>query len=120
MNKDNQDQDQENQHEQEETLEKPSYTYWKREHDKPFSEEFKPIKNDKIEDQKTDSSTHHGSAWNKAGTWEEKHIPKTQFEEFFSESLKRRNEIFKSTFTPVKIFDYSGDVKNKYLFFNFF
>ena len=60
-----------NQEEENENLEKPSYTYWKRESDKPFSNEFTPQKSDlSIEnDSKLDNNNKAGSAWNKAGTW---------------------------------------------------
>lgn len=52
----------------EDELKKQSYTYWKRESDDPFSENFKPQKSDgdKQEDQ---NQQQYGSAWNKAGTW---------------------------------------------------
>jgi hypothetical protein len=54
-----------------ENFKKPSYTYWKRESDKPFSNEFTPQKSDlSIEnDSKLDNNNKAGSAWNKAGTW---------------------------------------------------
>ena len=51
-----------------ESIQKPSYTYWKRESDKPFSNEFTPQKSDNSNLQQNNQST-GGSAWNKAGTW---------------------------------------------------
>ena len=48
-----------------ESFKKPSYTYWKRESDKPFSNEFTPQRaNSSIE-----NNNKAGSAWNNAGTW---------------------------------------------------
>lgn len=52
-----------------ENIEKPSYTYWKRESDKPFSNEYQPQKSDTINPQQDSSQSTVGSAWNKAGTW---------------------------------------------------
>jgi len=50
-----------------ENIEKPSYTYWKRETDKPFSQEFTPQRtNSNIQENNQNAV---GSAWNKAGTW---------------------------------------------------
>jgi hypothetical protein len=55
-------------HEEIESIEKPSYTYWKRETDKPFSTEFTPQRsNSNIQQENCQSSV--GSAWNRAGTW---------------------------------------------------
>ncbi len=52
-----------------ETNEKPSYTYWKRESDKPFSNEFQPQKSNNLNSQENSNQSTVGSAWNKAGTW---------------------------------------------------
>ena len=54
----------------EEDIEKPSYTYWKRESDKNADHKgFTPQQTN----QKLDENPNKiGSAWNKAGTWEEK------------------------------------------------
>jgi hypothetical protein len=54
-----------------ENFQKPSYTYWKRESDKPFSNEFTPQKSDPliVNDSKLENNNNAGSAWNKAGTW---------------------------------------------------
>ena len=51
--------------ENEENFKKPSYTYWKRESDKPFSNEFIPQKSITT----IENNNKAGSAWNKAGTW---------------------------------------------------
>lgn len=48
-------------------IQKPSYTYWKRESDDPFSNDFKPTKSD--DSIKEEHNSQYGSAWNKAGTW---------------------------------------------------
>ena len=49
-----------------ETKDIPSYTYWKRESDNPFSDQFKPTKTNSNNE---DNNVNFGSAWNKAGTW---------------------------------------------------
>ena len=95
--------------EEEIKIEKPSYTYWKRESDKPFSNDFKPQISQPVVVENT--NTHVGSAWNKAGTWEEKHLTKNQLENFFAESLKNKSP-FADTFAIEKITSYTGDVSN--------
>ena len=92
-------------------LDKASYTYWKRESDQPFSNEFKPTKMDPVltSNASTDSQQ-FGSAWNKAGTWEERHLTKNQIEEFFRNSLKNK-PAFADTFSLDKITSYTGDVR---------
>lgn len=53
-----------------EKIEKPSYTYWKRESDQPFSKDFIPQKSQSsLAQQEANSTSTVGSAWNKAGTW---------------------------------------------------
>jgi hypothetical protein len=102
--------------EEEIKLDKPSYTYWKRESDQPFSNDFKPTKSEPVVANNTTANTQQfGSAWNKAGTWEEKHLTKTQLEEFFSNSLKNK-PAFADTFALDKITSYTGDVRNLYMF----
>ena len=66
--------DKEDSQEKEEEIEKPSYTYWKRESDiKADHKGFTPQQTN----QKVDENPNKiGSAWNKAGTWEEKKIIK--------------------------------------------
>lgn len=56
-------------HEEVENIDKPSYTYWKRESDKPFSTEFQPQKLASLNSQQDTNQPTVGSAWNKAGTW---------------------------------------------------
>jgi hypothetical protein len=94
------------------TIEKPSYSYWKRQTDKPFSNEFKPMKSDgsNLHNNTNVNSNQFGSAWNTAGTWEEKHLKKSQFEEFFNKSLESKDMSFKKIFKLDKISGYSGDV----------
>jgi len=91
-------------------IEKPSYTYWKRESDQPFSKDFKPQKSEPSSQQTEENSLNYGSAWNKAGTWEEKHLPKIQLEEFFNKSLKNKNIVFGNSLLVDNISSYSGDV----------
>jgi hypothetical protein len=99
--------------EEAENLDKPSYTYWKRESDKPFSEEFKPQNSDsQIAENSIVPAVR--SAWNNAQTWEEKHLTKTQFEDYFNNLINTKNVNFKDTFTLEGVSSYSGDV-NKYL-----
>jgi hypothetical protein len=101
-----------NYEEENENIEKPSYTYWKRESDTPFSENFKPQKSDSnLSDSSQNSSNNFGSAWNRAGTWEEKHLTKTQIEEFFNKSLKNKCRSIGDSLVIEKISNYSGDVR---------
>jgi hypothetical protein len=95
---------------EEETIEKASYTYWKRESDKPFSNEFKPQKSDPNLSENSQNSGNFGSAWNRAGTWEEKHLTKIQLEEFFNKSLKNKIRVLGDSLSFTKISNYSGDV----------
>jgi len=109
--------------ENEENFQKPSYTYWKRESDKPFSNEFVPQKSNPAIDannNQTESNTKTGSAWNKAGTWEEKHFNKNQIEEFFNKSFNNSNKKFNEIFKIEKIGSYSGDVILFLFIFYFF
>lgn len=101
-----------------ENMEKPSYTYWKRDTDKPFSNEFKPQKSDsnlvenKTQTQTTNSTSNFGqpSAWNTAGTWEEKHLGKNQLELFLNNHLHSKNLVFQNSFVIENFSSYSGDV----------
>lgn len=90
---------------------KPSYTYWKRESDNPFSNDFKPQKSDTNLDNQNDNTSNYGSAWNKAGTWEEKHLTKKQMEEFFNDLVDKKNCLFSNSFRIKKVSNYSGDVR---------
>jgi hypothetical protein len=97
--------------EENESIEKPSYTYWKRESDTPFSNEFRPQKSDSNLGENSQNPGNFGSAWNRAGTWEEKHLTKNQIEEFFNKSLKNNTRILFNSMVVDKISSYSGDVK---------
>jgi len=48
-----------------------------------------------------------GSAWNSAGTWEEKHLKKNEVEDFFNKSLTLLD--FNNLFKVTKVFKFSGD-----------
>jgi hypothetical protein len=87
-----------------------SYTYWKRDSD---------IKADHIGFQPQATATpvninqndnRVGSAWNKAGTWEEKTITKNQFESFFNDYIKNNKKEYKDVFVFDEISGYSGEV----------
>jgi hypothetical protein len=93
-------------------IKKPSYTYWKRESDQPFSNDFKPQKSDPVvvSSDTTISTNNYGSAWNKAGTWEEKHLTKNQLEDYFNQSIKSKTLAIKDCCTVDNISSYSGDV----------
>ena len=100
----------------EEDIEKPSYTYWKRESDMNADHKgFSPQQTN----QKIDENPNKiGSAWNKAGTWEEKKVTKKQLEEFFNEYIKNNKKNYKDAFYLDEFSSYSGDVK--YIFFYIF
>jgi hypothetical protein len=86
---------------------KPSYTYWKRDLDTPFSDQFKPTK---VEEQTVTNNTcnSYGSAWNKAGTWEEKHLKANQVEEFMNSKIKDR--VYDDCFVISEFNNFLGDV----------
>ncbi len=106
----------ENEKEKEEEIEKPSYTYWKRESDmKADHKGFSPQKTN----QKIDENPNKiGSAWNKAGTWEEKKITKKQLEDFFNNYIEKNKKNYKDSFFFEEFNSYSGDVR--IFFFNLF
>ncbi len=93
--------------EKEEEIEKPSYTYWKRESDmKADHKGFTPQQTN----QKVDENPNKiGSAWNKAGTWEEKKLTKKQIEDFFNDYVKKNKKIYKNSFYFDEFSGYSGD-----------
>ena len=93
-----------------EDLGEVSYTYWKRDSDikddhKGFQPQATPTPVNI--NQNTNSV---GSAWNKAGTWEEKPISKKQFEDFFNDYLKKNEKKYKNVFALDEIYGYSGEV----------
>jgi len=87
-----------------------SYTYWTRDikSNNDVSSKINPVK---IDDYKSESSQENnksvGSAWNMAGTWEEKHFTKQQVKDFFEKLLpiEFKNFVFK------KVTSISGDVR---------
>ena len=83
--------DKEDSQEKEEEIEKPSYTYWKREADlKADHKGFQPEKvtNPQPVNNTPPQSNQIGSAWNKAGTWEEKKVTKNQLESKYKKYKK--------------------------------
>ena len=85
------------------------YGYWKRDGDLKDRDQFIPKQVEKLETLKVeDKKVSHGSAWNTAGTWEEKHYKKPQIEEYFNLNLK--NKEFNG-FIITRITNYSGDVR---------
>ncbi len=94
-----------------ENMEKPSYTYWKRETDTPFSNDFKPQKSDSnVSEDTQNSAGNFGSAWNRAGTWEEKHLTNIQLEEFFNKSLRNKTRLVGDSLSIDKVSSFTGDV----------
>ena len=93
----------------EDEIEKPSYTYWKRDSDvKADHKGFAPQQtNEKVDINKNTNKI--GSAWNKAGTWEEKKITKKQMEDFFNDYIKKNKKIYKNSFYFDEFSGYSGD-----------
>ena len=51
-----------------------------------------------------------GSAWNKAGTWEEKKLHKAQIEDFLNDYIKKTPITYKDSFTLNNFSSFSGDV----------
>lgn len=96
-------------------LEKPSYTYWKRDSDKAADHtQFHPQPAAPIKESQPQVNK-IASCWNKAGTWEEKKLNKNQVEEFFNGKMKETPFTYKDAFKLDKIHSYSGDVNNNYL-----
>jgi hypothetical protein len=99
--------------EEEDLKEKPSYTYWKRESD--IQADHKGFQPEKIqtnnEQNNSINNNNVGSVWNKAGTWEEKKIPKKNLEEFFNNYIEKNKKIYKNSFRFEKFSDFSGDVR---------
>lgn len=87
------------------------YGYWKREEDLIDNDKFIPkeVVTEKVEETKGVI----GSAWNSAGTWEEKHYVKKQIEEYFNEKIKEQKF---SGFTLSSVKGYTGDVRKLFLF----
>jgi len=101
-----------------EELGEVSYTYWKRESDlqadhKGFQPEKvtnpQPINNNQSQNQL-------GSAWNQAGTWEEKKITKNVLESFFNEYISKNKKEYKDSFFLDEFSNYSGDVINIFIY----
>ena len=94
-----------------------SYTYWKRDSDiKADHKGFQP--------QATatpvninQNNNRVGSAWNQAGTWEEKTITKNQFETFFNDYIKSNKKEYKDIFVFDEFSGYSGEVSSNFLIF---
>lgn len=102
------------------TIKKQSYTYWTRDirSDNEFSSMIQPTKVNEenipqaSQEIKKNSSA---SAWNSAGTWEEKHFTKQQVKEFFEKLLPLN---FKN-FTFNQLSSVSGDVRIFFIFLDF-
>ena len=100
-----------------EELGQVSYTYWKRESD--LQADHKGFQPEKVENpqpvnnnQPQNQQGQIGSAWNKAGTWEEKKVTKNQLESFFNEYIKKNKKEYKDAFYLDEFSNYSGDVRN--------
>ena len=94
-----------------------SYTYWKRDSDikadhKGFQPQATPTPANINQ-----NNNQVGSAWNQAGTWEEKTITKKQFESFFNEYIQKNPKEYKGVFVLDEFSGYSGEVSIKFLFF---
>ena len=100
--------------EHDEDIEVKGYGYWKREGDLIDRDKFipKPIESTKVNAELTmeNKNSTGGSAWNTAGTWEEKHYKKNQIENFFNEKLPGLSVNEKLKFKSIK--NYSGDVSS--------
>jgi len=96
-----------------EELGEVSYTYWKRESDLQADHKgFQPEKATNPPPSNLTSSQNNqmGSAWNQAGTWEEKKITKSQVETFFNEYITKNKKQYKNAFYFDEFSNYSGDV----------
>ena len=90
-----------------------SYTYWKRDSDiKADHKGFQPQATPTPVNINQNTNT-AGSAWNKAGTWEEKPVTKKMFEDFFNDYIKKNEKKYKDVFVLDEVYGYSGEVSNK-------
>ena len=102
----------------EEDLGEVSYTYWKRDSDlKADHKGFQPQATATPVNINANNNS-VGSAWNQAGTWEEKTITKNQFESFFNDYIKNNKKEYKNIFVFDEFSGYSGEVSSKN--FNFY
>ena len=92
-----------------------SYTYRKRDSDiKADHKGFQPqATSTPVNVEKNTNNA--GSAWNQAGTWEEKTVTKKMFEDFFNDYIKKNEKKYKNAFVFDEISGYSGEVSNNYL-----
>ena len=102
-----------------EELGEVSYTYWKRESD--LQADHKGFQPEKVTSPQVAQNTQPqknqiGSAWNQAGTWEEKKVTKSQLESFFNEYIAKNKKEYKKAFYLNQFSNYSGDVSIKILF----
>ena len=100
-----------------EELGEVSYTYWKRESD--LQADHKGFQPEKVSSPKAIQNSQPqtnqiGSAWNQAGTWEEKKVTKSQLETFFNEYITKNKKEYKKAFYLSEFSGYSGDVSIKY------
>jgi hypothetical protein len=94
-----------------------SYTYWKRDSDiKADHKGFQPQATSTPANI-NQNNNQVGSAWNQAGTWEEKTITKKQFESFFNEYIQKNPKEYKGVFVFDEFSGYSGEVSLKFLCF---
>ena len=102
----------------EEEIEKPSYTYWKREAD--INADHKGFAPQQTNEKVDENPNKIGSAWNKAGTWEEKKITKKQIEEFFNNYIQKNKKNYKDAFYFEEFNSYSGDVRIFFFIYFYF
>ena len=108
-----------------EELENVSYTYWKRESDLQADHKgFQPEKVTNPPPASTNAPQTQqsgiGSAWNQAGTWEEKKVTKSQLESFFNEYITKNKKEYKDAFYFDEFSNFSGDVRKLFLIIIFF
>lgn len=122
MEKDNKQENNENTKKEEDPEEllknHPGYGYWKREGDLKDRDQFipKPVEGVNTIPVTIENKTTGGSAWNSAGTWEEKHYKKNQIEEYLTSNINGK-EIDGITFVSAK--NFTGDVRYTYNSINY-
>ena len=95
----------------EDDLGEVSYTYWKRDSDiKADHKGFQPQAATTTPANVNQNNSNVGSAWNQAGTWEEKTITKKQFESFFNDYIQKNKKEYKGVFVFDEFSGYSGEV----------
>ena len=108
MEKDNDNKEEKQVNKEEEEDIQVNYGYWKRESDLIDRDKFIPKSIENPDQLVLENKNSLGSAWNTAGTWEEKHYKMNTVEEYLNNAFKSKN-VSGLSFSDIK--GMSGDVR---------